>query len=143
MRAGRLIAVLAVALLGLGLFSAGALAGSKKKKATNVIYFSGSPKFSGSGNGAKVTVKGSLNTVKACRIARGVRLQVLDSTAVVIATLDGKTSDSNGNFSLSGQLPALPAGTNSVRVKALKETAGKFVCKAGVSTPVPIPAATK
>lgn len=142
MRAGRLIAVLGVALLGLGLFSAGAMASSKKKKATSIIYFSGSPKFSGSGNGAKVTVKGSLNTVKACRIARGVRLQVLNSAAVVIATLDGKTTDSNGNFNVSGQLPnPLPAGTNSVRVKALKETAGKFVCKAGLSVPVPIPAA--
>jgi hypothetical protein len=139
MRAGRLIAVLAVALLGLGLFSAGALAGSsKKKKATNVIYFSGSPKFN---NGGKVSVKGSLNTVKACRISRGVRLQMLDSTATVISTLAGSTTDSNGNFNISGDLPnALPAGTNTVRVKALKETAGKFVCKAGVSTPVPIPA---
>jgi hypothetical protein len=139
MRAGRLIAVLAVALLGLGMFSAGALAGSsKKKKSTNVIYFSGSPKFN---NGGKVTVKGALNTIKACRISRAVRLQVLDSTATVISTLAGSSTDSNGNFSLSGQLPsALPAGTNSVRVKALKETAGKYVCKAGVSTPVPIPA---
>jgi uncharacterized protein YfaS (alpha-2-macroglobulin family) len=137
MRAGRLIAVLAVAVLGLGLFSAGALAGGKKK-ATNVIYFSGSPKFN---NGGKVTVKGALNTVKTCRIARAVRLQLLDSTGVVTSTLDGKTTDSNGNFSLSGQLPNnVPAGTNSVRVKALKETAGKFVCKAGVSTPAPVPA---
>jgi uncharacterized protein YfaS (alpha-2-macroglobulin family) len=138
MRAGRLIAVLAVALLGLGLFSAGALAGSKKKKPTNVIYFSGSPKFN---NGGKVTVKGALNAVKACRISRAVRLQLLNSTGVVTATLDGKSTDSNGNFSLSGQLPKdVPAGTNSVRVKALKETAGKFVCKAGVSAPVPVPA---
>jgi hypothetical protein len=137
MRAGRLIAVLAVAVLGLGLFSAGALAGKSKKKSTSVIYFSGSPKFSSSG---KVTVKGSLNTVKACRISRGIRLQVLDSTATVISTLAGSTTDSNGNFSISGDLPsALPAGTNSVRIKALKDSAGKFVCKAGVSTPAPIP----
>ncbi len=140
MRAGRLIAVLAVAVLGLGLFSAAATAGSgkKKKKGTKVIYFSGSPKFNGSG---KVTVKGSLNTVKACRISRGIRLQVLDSTATVIATLNGSSTDANGNFSISGNPPnALPAGINTVRVKALKETAGKFVCKAGASTPVAIPA---
>jgi hypothetical protein len=138
MRAGRLIAVLAVALLGLGLFSAGALAGGKKKKATNVIYFSGSPKFN---NGGKVTVRGALNTVKTCRISRAVRLQLLDSTGVVTSTLDGSSTDSNGNFSLSGQLTkGVPAGTNSVRVKALKETAGKFVCKAGVSAPAPVPA---
>jgi hypothetical protein len=137
MRTGRLIAVIAVAALGLGLFSAVAMAGGKKKT-TNVIYFSGNPKFNGSG---KVTVKGTLNTVKACRVARGVRLQLLDSTGAVTSTLDGGTSDSNGNWSVSGQLPSgLPAGTNSVRVKALKVTAGKFVCKAGVSTPVAAPA---
>ena len=139
MRAGRLIAVLAVALLGLGLFSAGALAGSgKKKKNTTVIYFGGYPKFNSSG---KVTAKGALNSVKACRISRAIRLQLLDSTATVISTLDGSSTDSNGNYSVSGQLPnGLPPGTNSVRVKALKETAGKFVCKAGVSTPVAVPA---
>jgi hypothetical protein len=139
MKAGRVLVVIAVAALGLGLFSASATASSKKKKSTNVIYFSGSPKFN---NGGKVTVKGALNTVKTCRISRAVRLQVLDSTSTVISTLSGSSTDSNGNFSLSGQLPnALPAGTNSVRVKALKETAGKFVCKAGVSTPVAVPAA--
>ena len=137
MRTGRLIAVVAVAVLGLGLFSAVAMAGKSKKKSTSVIYFSGSPKFN---SGGKVTVKGSLNSVKACRISRGVRLQVLDSTGTVISTLTGSSTDSNGNFSLSGQLPsALPAGTNSVRVKALKDSAGKFVCKAGTSTPVAIP----
>ena len=137
MRAGRLIAVLAAALLGLGLFSAVAIAGGKKKS-TTVIYFNGSPKFNSSG---KVTAKGALNTVKSCRISRAVRLQFLDSTGAVISTLDGSSTDSNGNYSLSGQLPSpQPAGTNSVRVKALKETAGKFVCKAGVSTPVAAPA---
>ena len=137
MRAGRLFAVLAVAIVGLGLFSAGALAGSKKKKATNVVYFSGYPKFNNSG---KVTAKGALNSVKSCRISRGIRLQLLDSSAAVISTLAGSSTDSNGNFSISGQLPnGLPPGTNSVRVKALKETAGKFVCKAGVSVPVPVP----
>jgi hypothetical protein len=138
MRAGRLIAVLAVALLGVGLFGAVAMAGNSKKKSTSVIYFSGSPKFN---NGGKVTVKGALNSVKACRISRAVRLQVLDSTGTVIATLAGLSTDSNGNFSISGDLPSsLPAGTNSVRIKALKDSAGKFVCKAGTSTPVPIPA---
>jgi hypothetical protein len=138
MRAGRLFCVLAVAIVGLGLFSAGALAGSKKKKATNVVYFSGYPKFN---NGGKVTVKGALNSVKACRISRGIRLQLLDSSEAVISTLAGSSTDSNGNFSISGQLPnGLPPGTNSVRIKALKETAGKFVCKAGVSAPAPVPA---
>ena len=137
MRAGRLIAVLAVALLGLGLFSAVAIAGGKKKN-TTVIYFGGYPKFNSSG---KVSAKGALNSVKACRISRAIRLQLLDSTSTVISTLDGSSTDSNGNYSVSGQLPnGLPPGTNSVRVKALKETAGKFVCKAGVSAPVAVPA---
>ena len=89
MRAGRLFAVLAVAIVGLGLFSAGALAGGKKKKPPTVIYFSGYPKFNNSG---KVSVKGSLNTVKACRVSRGIRLQLLDSTATVISTLAGSST---------------------------------------------------
>jgi hypothetical protein len=136
MRAGRLLVVIAVAALGLGLFSASALAGKKKK--TSVVYFGGNPKFNNSG---KVTAKGTLNTASACRVARGMRLQVLDQTGAVLSTLDGSTSDSNGNWSLSGQLPStLPAGTNSVRVKATKLSVGKYVCKAGVSTAVPVPA---
>ena len=131
----RLLAVLAVAALGLGAFTAVALAG--KKKRTSVIYFAGSPKIQNSG---KVTAKGSLNTSSACKPARGMRLQALDQTGTVFATLDGGTTDKSGNWSLSGQLPAsLPAGTNSVRVKATKASVGKFVCKAGVSTPVVIP----
>ena len=137
MRAGRLIAVLATAVLALGLCSAVAMAGGKKKS-TKVIYFSGSPKFN---NGGKVTVKGGLNTVRACRISRAVRLQLLNPYGAVITTLDGSSTDSNGNYSVSGQLPGgQPANTNSVRVKALKDTAGKFVCKAGASTPVLTPA---
>jgi hypothetical protein len=136
MRAGKFLVVIAVAALGFGVFSAGALAGKKKK--TVVVYFTGSPKINKSG---KVTAKGSLNTASACKPSRGMRLQVLDATGAAIATLDGSTSDTSGNWSLSGQLPsALPAGTNSVRVKATKRTAGKFVCKAGVSTPAAIPA---
>jgi hypothetical protein len=136
MRAARFLIALAVAALCLGTFTAVALAGKKKK--TVVIYFAGNPKIQKSG---KVTAKGSLNTASACRAARGIRLQVLDSTGTAFATLDGKTSDSNGNWSVTGQLPSpLPAGTNSVRVKATKRSAGKFVCKAGLSAPVPIPA---
>jgi hypothetical protein len=138
MRAMKLLAVFAVAALAIGAFSATALAGKKKK--TGVIFFNGSPKIQKSG---KVTAKGALNTASACEPARSVRLQVLDANGVVLATLDGRSTDSVGNFSLSGQLPSgLPAGTNSVRVKAKKRTVGKFVCQAGVSAPVPIPAAT-
>jgi hypothetical protein len=133
--APKVIIVVAVAAFGVGLFTTTAFAGKKKK--TAVVYFSGSPKFNGSG---KVSAKGTLNTASACKVARGMRLQLLDQTGVVVATLDGSTSDTNGNWSLSAQLPkALPAGTNSVRVKATKRSAGKFVCKAGVSTPVAVP----
>jgi hypothetical protein len=137
MRAVKLLAVFAIAALAIGGFSATALAGKKKK--TSVIFFTSSPKINKSG---KVTAKGSLNTASACEPSRSMRLQVLDTNGVVLFTLDGKSSDSVGNWSLSGQLPnGLPAGTNSVRVKAKKRTVGKFVCQAGVSIPVPIPTA--
>jgi hypothetical protein len=135
MRAVKLLAVFAIAALAIGAFSAAALAGKKKK--TGVIFFTSSPKINKSG---KVTAKGSLNTVSACEPSRSMRLQVLDANGAVLFTLDGRASDSVGNWSLSGQLPkGLPVGTNSVRVKAKKRTVGKFVCKAGVSVPVPIP----
>jgi hypothetical protein len=136
MRAAKVLAAIAIAALAVGAFSAAALAGVKKK--TKVIYFTGSPKIN---KGGKVTAKGSLNTASACEPSRSVRLQVLDANGVVLATLDGKSTDSTGNWALSGQLPNnLPAGTNSVRVKAKKRTVGKFVCQAGVSVSVPIPA---
>jgi hypothetical protein len=132
----RTLTALLVALLCLGAFSAVAMAGKKKK--TVVVYFTSSPKFN---KGGQVTAKGTLHTASVCKPDRGMRLQVLDSTGVVIAVLDGSTSDASGNWKLRAQLPkSLPAGTNSVRVKATKRTVGKFVCKAGFSTPVPIPA---
>lgn len=136
MRAVKVVAVLAIAALAVGAFSAAALAGKKKK--TSVVFFTGSPKFN---KGGKVTAKGTLNTASVCKPARGMKLQVLDSTGAVIGVLDGSTSDASGNWKLSGQLPSnLPAGTNSVRVKATKTAVNKFVCKAGVSIPIPIPA---
>jgi type 1 fimbria pilin len=133
------LALVAVLALCLGAFSAEALAGKKKK--TVVVYFSGSPKFN---NGGKVTAKGTLNTASACEPNRGVRLQLLDSTGVAPTPLDGSTSDSTGNWSLSGQLPntLVPTATYSVRVKAKKRTVGKFVCQAGVSTLAPVPASS-
>jgi hypothetical protein len=138
MRGMKLLAAFAIAALAIGAFSAAALAGKKKK--TAVIFFASNPKINKSG---KVTAKGSLNTATACEPARSVRLQVLDANGVVLSTLDGRSTDSTGNWSLSGQLPnGLPPGTNSVRVKVKKRTAGKFVCKAGVSASVPIPATT-
>jgi hypothetical protein len=137
-RTTTIIAVLALAALGLGLLSATALAG--KKKSTSVVFFTGYPKFSNGKGNTNVTAKGALNTVKACKISRSVKLQLLDSTGTVTGTIDGSTTDSNGNWILSGQLPSsVPAGTNSVRVKANKVSAGKYVCKAGVSPSVQVP----
>jgi hypothetical protein len=137
MRAAKLLAVIAIATVSVGALSAVALAGIKKK--TSVIFFTTSPKFNKAG---KVNAKGALNTASACEPNRAMRLQVLDANGVVLATLDGTTSDSAGNWALSGQLPnTLPAGTNFVRVKAKKRTVGKFVCQAGVSASVAIPAA--
>jgi hypothetical protein len=137
MRAVKFFAVLAIAALAMGAFTAAALAGKKKK--TGVIFFTGSPKFNKSGN---VNAKGSLNTSSSCKPGRGMRLQVLDPTGVVIATLDGSTSDLGGNWKLSGNLPKGLSAGSSVRVKATKASAGKFVCKAGVSIAVPVPTAT-
>ena len=135
-RAKVALAVIAAALLCLGAFGTAAMAAKKKK--TVVVFFTGSPKFN---KGGQVTAKGTLNTVSACKPSRSVKLQVLNSTSTVIATIDGATTDSGGNWKLSGHLPKnLPAGTNFVRVKANKRSAGKFVCKAGVSLPVTIPA---
>ncbi|HKH22691.1 MAG TPA: hypothetical protein VKA88_03640 [Solirubrobacterales bacterium] len=129
------LVALLVATLGLAVFAGVAAAGTKKK--TAVAYFSGSPKFN---KARKVTAKGTLNTAPACKSSRGMRLQLLNSAGIVIAVLDGSTSDASGNWVLSGQLPeSLPAGTNSVRVKATKRTAGKFFCRAGVSFPVAVP----
>jgi hypothetical protein len=136
MRAAKVLAVLAIAALALGAFSTAAVA-KKPKKKTGVIFFSGSPKFNKSG---KVTAKGSLNTAFACQGGRGVRLQLLDATGAVIAVLDGSTSDLSGNWKLQGQLPTLAPGAYSVRVKALKFGAKKFICRAGVSASVPVPA---
>ncbi|HET9120257.1 MAG TPA: hypothetical protein VFN72_06960 [Solirubrobacterales bacterium] len=137
MRAVKVLTVLAIAAITVGVFSATAVAGKKKK--TGVIFFNGSPKIN---KGGKVTAKGSLNTASACEPSRSVRLQVLDANGVVLATLAGVSSDAVGNFSATGQLPNnLPAGTNFVRVKVKKRTVGKFVCQAGVSISVPVPAA--
>src|SRR5262249_35589554 len=130
--AGRILAVLACAVLGMGLFSATALAGKKKK--TSVIFFAGSPKVNKGGN---VSAKGSLNTSSACRFGPGVRLQLTDARGTVISTLDGSTSDSNGNWSVGGKLPTLSNGNYGIRVKATKATAGKFVCQAGASAVIP------
>ena len=100
MRAVKLLAIFAIAALAIGAFSATALAGKKKK--TSVIFFNGSPKIN---KGGKVTAKGSINTANACEPGRSTRLQVLDASGVVLATLDGKSTDSTGNWSVSASFP--------------------------------------
>ncbi len=129
MRAGRIFVVLAVAALGLGLFIGTAVAG--KKKNTTVVFNSGSPSVSGK----NVKARGSLTTTSACLVARGIKLFQTDASGNVLATLDSKSTDSNGNWNVSGRIPSsVPANTTFyVQVKATKRTAGKFVCKAGLS----------
>jgi hypothetical protein len=134
MRAGKILAVLAIAALAMGSFTAIALAGKKKK--TVVTFFTGSPKVN---KGGQVTAKGDLSTAPACKPARSMKMFVTDPNGVVLATLDGSTSDQSGNWKLQGHLPSnLPSGSHSIQVKAAKRTAGKFVCKAGFSILVPI-----
>ena len=90
-----------------------------------------------------MTAKGSLNTVSACEPSRSMRLQVVDANGVVLKTLAGDTSDASGNWTLSntgGEHQVPTTGTNYLRVKAKKRTVGKFVCQAGVSPNVAIPA---
>jgi hypothetical protein len=147
MRAGKFLAMLAIAALAIGAFGAAALAA--KKRDTNVIFKTGSPRFSccsvfGTPTGSKprpqVSAKGTLHTVTACKSQRVVKLQVLDANGDVLAPAPKHNDDvthSDGGWSIWPR--DLPAGANSVRVKAKKRTPGKFVCKAGVSISVPIP----
>lgn len=129
MRAGRIVVTLAVVALGFGLFIPTALAGKKKK--TTVVFNGGSPSVSGK----NVKAKGSLKTARACLVARGIKLFQTDASGNVLATLDSKSTDSNGNWNVSGHIPSsVPANTTFyVQVKAKKRAVGKFVCKAGFS----------
>ena len=153
MRAAKVLALLAIAALGIGSLSAVALAGKKK---TNVAFSNQSPNFNNgqvSANGKVVSVCGPPKSLLLFGLS--MRLQVLDTNGVVLTTLDGSKSNANGRWTLSGQLPTtLPAGTNYVRVKAKKQTIGKVVhhdpvrhtegrdvCHAGFSPTVAIPAA--
>ena len=144
MRAAKVLAVLAIAALGIGSFSAVAQAGNRDPKKTTVNFANQSPSFNSgkvSANGQVVSHCGGMDGVPVSIGPVSMILQVLDTNGVVLTTLDGSTSDVSGNWTLSGQLPkTLPTGTNSVRVKAKKRAVGKFVCQAGVSPNVAIPA---
>jgi hypothetical protein len=142
MRAAKLLAVLAIAALGIGSFSAVALAGKTYKKKVVKADFCDpalsildvdpkwvchgpNPTFDKSGLViAQVMLfqVGGLFPV-ACYESRSLRLQVLNRNGVVLTTLDGTRTGGEKIRTLSGQLPTtLPAGTNYVRVKMKKRT---------------------
>jgi hypothetical protein len=141
MRAAKMLAVLAIAALGIGSFSAVALAGKSYKdhpglrhKTTVAIcvwtadgqscksQIDQNPNFDKSG---LVSVEGSLDVKRASGdsfFRRSMSLQLLNKNGKVLTTLDRSTSDWSGGWTLSGQLPTtLPAGTNYVRVKAKEQ----------------------
>jgi hypothetical protein len=128
----RILVILTAGALCLGLFSATATAGKKKKKTVVVVNLG--PVLKGKQN---VQVRGHLNTAKVCRPARAMRLFLTDSNGVVIGTLGSSSSDAAGNWKLQGKLPAAPTSSDRLQVKAKKRTVKnrktkkKTVCKAG------------
>ena len=177
MRAAKLLAVLAIAALGIGSFSAVAQAGTRYKgihvKAdfcdTGCLSHGQNPEFDKSGLVIAHVMLFQVGylTPLSCWESRSIRLQVLDTNGVLLSTLDGSTTPRHPPrhevpSTLSGQLPTtLPAGTNYLRVKTKKRTValgagpgqgiggtfqephrtdGKFVCQAGFSRNVAIPA---
>jgi hypothetical protein len=135
MRAAKVLAVLAIAALGIGSLSAVALAGQE----TTVKFSNQNPNFDKSG---LVSAEGSLEGSGGCiQNHRSMRLQLLNRNGVVLRTLDRSKADGSGFWTLSGKLPRrLPAGTNYVRVKAKEQTVGRELCLAGFSRKVAIPA---
>jgi hypothetical protein len=154
MRAAKVLAVLAIAALGIGSLSAVALAGQKTtvEKTTVVLCvwvndghrckshgLGQNPTFEKSG---LVSAEGWLEGAGGCiQNHRPMRLQLLNRNGVVLRTLDRSKADGSGGWTLSGKLPTtLPAGTNYVRVKAKEQTVGTEFCPAGFSRKVAIPA---
>jgi hypothetical protein len=131
----RISAVAVVALLCLSLVGGGALA-AKKKKGTAILFNSGSPSVN---KGANVKANGFLRTAPACRSAREMRFFLTDATGAVLATLDSKSSDTNGNFTLRGKLPVTTPNTvQYIQVKAKKRVVRNTVCRAGFSPVIPV-----
>jgi hypothetical protein len=196
MRAAKMLAVLAIAALGIGSFSAVAAGKTYKGQVAKPGFcdpeIPSKPRWGGCGShGQKNPTFDKSGLViahvmmfqvgggpKFCYQSRSLRLQLLDRNGVVLTTLDRTRSPHNwsGISHLSGQLhTTLPAGTNYVRVKMKKRTVslgggnghvmvptktkirrstgrgipagfqmrtdGKFVCQAGVTPNVAIPAA--
>jgi hypothetical protein len=116
MRAAKVLAVLAIAALGIGSFSVVAQAGKKMPTVkTPVVFSNQSPNF----NNGQVNANGHVSKNDACS-KMSMSLQLLNRNGVVLRKLDSTTSDFG--WALSGHLPTLPAGTNYVRVKAKKAT---------------------
>jgi hypothetical protein len=131
----RVLMVAGAALLCLSLVG-GVASGAKKKKGTTVLLNSGSPSVNKGGN---LKANGSLKTAPVCRPARAMKLFVTDATGVVLATLDSKSTDTNGNFTLGGKLPVTTPGvTQYVQIKAKKRVVRNTVCRAGLSPVIPV-----
>lgn len=107
--------------------AAPALAGKKKK---TVVVVNAQPVLNGQ---TSVKVTGSLNTVSGCKPSRDMRLFLTDSSGNVQATIDSATSKSGGTWKLQAKLASAPTADQRLQVKAKKRTAGKYVCKAGLS----------
>jgi hypothetical protein len=115
---------------------AGVASAAKKKRGTSIVLNSGSPSVN---KGANVKANGSLKTASACRPARAMKLFLTDASGAVLATLDSKSSDTNGNFTLRGKLPnTTPSVVQYVQVKAKKRVVRNNICKAGVSPVIPV-----
>jgi hypothetical protein len=131
----RLLAVAGMALLCLSLVG-GIATAAKKKKGTAVLFDSGSPSVNKAGN---VKANGFLKTAPACKPAREMKLFLTDAAGAVLATLDSKSSDTNGKFTLGGKLPVTtPNVVQYVQVKAKKRVVRKTVCRAGLSAVIPV-----
>jgi hypothetical protein len=130
----RISAVVGMALLCLSLVGGVAVAG--KKKGTAIVLNSGSPSVN---KGANLKANGSLRTAPICESARAMKLFVTDATGAVLSTLDSKSSDTNGNFTLRGKLPVTTPNTvQYVQVKAKKRVIRKTVCRAALSPVIPV-----
>jgi hypothetical protein len=170
MRAAKLLAVLAIAAVGIGSFSAVALARKPLKNKVKVdfcdpalsspdpkwVCHGPNPTFDKSGLVIAQVELFQRGAIGPCFESRSLRLQVLNTNGVVLTTLDStRTGKREKIRTLSGQLPTtLPAGTNYVRVKMKQRTVGKVVqsdpvkhsegrdvCQAGFTRNVAIPAA--
>lgn len=127
MRKRTVTAVLAAALIGVGVLGTQAFAGKKKK--TTVVLNSG-PVLSGQQN---VKVSGSLNSTTTCLAGRSMRLFLTDASGNVQSTIDSASSRTGGTWKLSAKLSAAPTADQRLQVKVKKLTVGKFVCKAALS----------